>query len=108
MEAEVRPRSFLGVDLADIEQLRTMLVKRRTVARSARVGLAHISALSRISVKIASVIAGTGKVIDMRSRVYPNGRAISACLLLPLERRHAGWLNVHCYKPERKRHGRKQ
>jgi hypothetical protein len=85
-----------------------MLVKRRTVARGTRVGLAHISALSRISVKIASVIAGTGKVIDMRSRVYPNGRAISACLLLPHERRHAGWLNVHCYKPERKRHGRKQ
>jgi hypothetical protein len=29
-------------------------------------------------------------------------------LLLPRERRHAGWLNVHCCKPERKRHGRKQ
>ena len=84
------------------------LVKRRSVTRSTRVGLAHISAFSRIPVKIASMIAGAGKVIDMRSRVHPNGRAISACLLLPHERRHAGWLNVHCYKPEGKRHGRKQ
>ena len=85
-----------------------MLVKRRSVARSTRVGLAHISALSRMPVKIASMIAGASKVIDMRSRVYPNVRAISACLLLPRERHHAGWLKVHCYKPERKRHGREQ
>ena len=85
-----------------------MLVKCRSVARSTRVGLAHISALVRIPVKIASMIAGASKVIDMRSRIYPNGRAISACLLLPHERHHAGWLKVHCYKPERKRHGREQ
>jgi hypothetical protein len=37
--------------------LRMMLVKRRSVARSTRVGLAHISALAR-PVKIASMIAG--------------------------------------------------
>jgi hypothetical protein len=37
--------------------LRMMLVKRRSVARSTRVGLAHISALARIPVKIASIIA---------------------------------------------------
>jgi hypothetical protein len=85
-----------------------VLVKRRSVVRSTRVGLAHISAFSRMPVKIASMIAGTGKVIDMRSRVYPNGRAISACLLLPHERHHAGWLKVHCYKPEHKPHGREQ
>ena len=84
-----------------------MLVKRRPVARSTRVGLAHISAFSRMPVKIASMIAGACKVIDVRSRVYPNGRAISTCLLLPHERHHAGWLK-DCYKPERKRHGREQ
>jgi hypothetical protein len=38
--------------------LRMMLVKGRSVARSTRVGLAHISALARIPEKIASMIAG--------------------------------------------------
>ena len=88
--------------------LRMMLVKRRSVARSTCIGLAHISALSRLPVKIASMGAGPIKVIDMRSRVYPNGSAISACLLLPHEGHHAGWLKVHCSKPECKRHGREQ
>jgi hypothetical protein len=85
-----------------------MLVERGSVARSTRVGRAHINALSRMPVKIASMIAGTGKMVDMRSRVYPNGRAISACLLLPHERHKAGWLKVHCYKPEYKPYDREQ
>ena len=45
--------------------LRMMLVKRRSVARGTRVGLAHIGAFSRMPVKIASMRAGLIKVIDM-------------------------------------------
>ena len=59
-----KPLSLEGGGKADDQALmrgaalRMMLVKRRSVARSTRVGLAHISALARIPVKIASMIAG--------------------------------------------------
>jgi hypothetical protein len=39
-----------------------------------------------------------------RALRYLKGR----CRMSPHERRHAGWLKLHCYDPERKRHGREQ